>query len=469
MRIGFLQAIIPHVKRELEYPPLGLGYLSAYLKKYTEFHDIVFATTVEELANLRPNLVGISAVTQNYEVAIDQARQLRELCQAPVVIGGPHITGAPDSLDPAFDVGVVGEGEETFRELVEAFASGCWNPAAWSDIDGICYRTDVGQLLYTRPRVPLAPLDKIPPPDRDLIGAWWNNPALQAVSMLTSRGCPYTCVFCSSKRHFAGSPRYHSPEYIVAELHQIVARWHPTAITFWDDLFIAQGKRLSQLADLIVSQGLDEQLEFYCSVRANLITAQRLRDMLRMNIRGANFGAESASARVLKYLKGTEVNPSHNQAALEMMASTGLKPACSFVVGAPLETAQDLQLTLDFARRNRHLLTAAEFWPLVPFPGTPLWQTLIESGKIPTPVRNWSRFSLNVRGNGSTFWDSYLYLNENMSLQEFKMYFYQLQEESLLLEIRSQEQFARAEIQRYQQKNGELQEELRRAKLAMAV
>ncbi len=436
MKLGLMQTFDQNERLEAEYPPLGLGYLSSYLKKYLDFHDIVYEKRPEELVTHHPDIIGLSCVTQYYNLAVEQAQLLKRDKNAPIVIGGGHITCLPESLDPIFDVGVLGEGEETFLELMQLFIDKKWAPEYWAKVAGVCYRDESGAVVRTQTRPAINPVDKIPPPDRELLGDRWQIPFHQFISMVSSRGCPFDCVFCSSQMHFEGPTRYFSAEYVINELQEIIDRWNPASITFYDDLFIANPTRLKEISALIEERGFADQITFYCSTRANILSIDKLEDMRRMNVVGVNFGAESASDKILNYLKGGNITAAHNQKALELFAEYGIKPGCSFVVGSPPETAEDIQMTLDFVRKNRNLMAAAEFYPAVGYPGTPLWRDSVANGKIQLPVQDWTQFSLSIQGNGDKFWDRYIYINEKMSLDTFKMYYYQLQEESLQLAVK---------------------------------
>lgn len=162
------------------------------------------------------------------------------------MIGGSHITSVPESLDPVFDCGVIGEGEQTFLELVRLFENNQWGAEHWKEVDGIVFRNESGEVVRTEPRAQLDPMDTIPPPDRDLLGDQWNLPFNRFMSLITSRGCPYDCAFCASQLHYKGV-RYFSAEYVVREVEAVMEKWHPAAISFWDDLFIGDAKRLRSL------------------------------------------------------------------------------------------------------------------------------------------------------------------------------------------------------------------------------
>lgn len=436
MRLGLMQTFDHSKSLEEELPPLGLGYLSSYLKKFADFHDIVYEKTPEDLVAHKPTLIGVSSVTQYYTMAIEQAREMKRQTGAAMIVGGGHITCLPDSLDPVFDVGVIGEGEDTMLELFELHRTGRWGAEHFRNVAGICYHDEDGKVRRNGARPPIRPMDKVPPPDRELLGDRWTIPFSQFVSIVSSRGCPFDCMFCSSQKHFEGPTRYFSAEYVVREIEEVLDRWSPASIAFWDDLFIAQPTRLTEISHLVAERGLDKRVSFTCSTRANIVNEKKCEDMRRMNVIAVNFGAESGSDHVLRYLKGGNVSVEQNQKAIDLFNKYGINVACSFITGSPAERPEDAQATLDFVRRNRDKLIGAEFYPVVAYPGTQMWNEAVAAGKIPMPVADWGQFSLSVSGNAEEFWSKYIYLNEQMPVETYKMYFYQMQEESLQLALK---------------------------------
>ena len=157
--------------------------------------------------------------------------------------------------------------------------------------------------------------------------------------------------------------------------------------------------------------------------------------MKRMNVNAVNFGAESGSDHVLQYLKGGSVTVAKNQAAIDKLNDYGIAVACSFVVGSPAERREDAQATLDFVRRNKNKMVGAEFFPTVAYPGTQMWTDALMAGKIKMPIEDWGQFSLSVKGDGPQFWEKYVFLNDHMDIETFRMYFHQMQELSMELAL----------------------------------
>ncbi|MDP2726369.1 MAG: cobalamin-dependent protein, partial [Dehalococcoidia bacterium] len=224
MRVGLQQVIDDRSQVERRYPPLGLSYIASYLGKYGGLNDVVFRRDYQELIAETPDMVGISAVTHNFPRAVHSAQEIKKALKVPVIVGGPHISALPHSLPSCFDVGVLGEGEETFLEICRQYeAQGRLEPETLSHTPGIVFHGDGGTVV-TPPRPLIEPLDRIPFPRRDLFQEPWDSSFHQDMHMLTSRGCPYKCVFCFSTQYW-GRIRFFSPKYVVEEIKELVENW----------------------------------------------------------------------------------------------------------------------------------------------------------------------------------------------------------------------------------------------------
>ena len=239
IKILFINAIDPRSEIETRYTPLGVLYLSASLKRaFPEgtFDIKLVDRDIEETINsFRPDIVGITAVSQNFNHAIRHAK-LARLRGLPTIIGGVHVSIIPESITGDMDVGCIGEGELTIVELMKVFMEhNGFPPDRLEELDGIVFWKD-GTLATTRPRPLVTDMDRvIPCPDRSLEGP------VKHAYVFSSRGCPFRCVFCASSRYW-NQVRFFSAEYVFSELERLAGESGARMISFYDDLFVADRK-----------------------------------------------------------------------------------------------------------------------------------------------------------------------------------------------------------------------------------
>lgn len=389
-RILFVTATNPGVEIENRYKALWPGYLAAYAEKALGAGALDFRMTAgsleKQIESYRPDVVAISAVSQNYNRAVACARAAKSR-GAYVLMGGIHISMLPESLSQEMDIGVIGEGEETFAELMRILVEeDTFTPARLESVKGVAFRRD-GRLVITEPRPSIERLDDIPHPRRSLIGYDSHS------YVFTSRGCPFRCVFCASTR-FWNKVRFASAEYVIEEIRELAANGVKT-VSFYDDLFVADAGRLSAIADKIVALGLDRELRFTCSCRASIVNESVVADLKRMNVVSVGMGLESGNDRVLSFLKGTG-SVAANECAVNLLKDAGIQANASFVIGSPDETEEEVMDTYSFIRNSR--LDFTDVYVLTPLPGTPIWQYALERGLVSSKM-DWSRLDVNFWGS----------------------------------------------------------------------
>jgi len=379
-RILLVNAINPFVEAQNRYPALGLGYLVSMLRR--EMGSDVDVRLIEwgvedQIKDFKPHLFCLSSVSQNFQLAKQYAKTASD-AGIPVIVGGYHITEIPENLTTQMDVGVIGEGEYTLLELVEAFRShGSLQSSALAAVDGIVY-WELGEQVLTKNREVVGKstrsLDELPMPDRDMMKVRPHS------NMLTSRGCPYTCSFCASTR-FWPNIRYFSPEVMISEIRHLRDTYGVRYITFHDDLFIANVKRLEALHELVMSEGLPKQgFRFSCASSATRITDDMARMLKEMNFVSVSMGLESGNQEVLTRLKGKAFKVDINQNAVETLHRHGIHPHGSFIIGEAQETLDEMQETYDFIKRMP--LSLVNIYVLTPLPGTPVWHDAKARGLV---------------------------------------------------------------------------------------
>ena len=373
------------------YPPLGLGYIASYIKKYggydTEIID--FIESQDQLNNAikesSPDIVGFTAVTSNYQYVTELAEILRCKTDVPFIIGGPHISAMPESMAKVFDVGVIGEGEQTTLELMQTLTT----ISQIDDIDGIVHRVN-DELVFNSPREPIKQLDDIPHPNRDIFDMDYylkkhdilsNRKLVRGATMLTSRGCPFKCVYCQASSVW-GNVRYHSAKYVLDEIKYLIDTYNVEAINIIDDLCIADKTRLKRIVQMIENNGINKQIQFNINGRANLLTEDRVRLIKRMNAVQISIGFESGSEKVLNYLKGGTVTQNQNINALELAKKYKIPVGAQFMIGTPGESMNDLECTLKFIEHYKNWMSHINLNITTPLPGTQLWNYALDQGFV---------------------------------------------------------------------------------------
>jgi len=391
MKILFVNVVDEFRRRRMEkdISNLGTGYIAAYLRKYGGFEDIQIVEAGQrfDASKYDADVIGISCVTQNFNLAEKVAGEAKKT-RSFVVVGGHHITALPNNLTRDMDVAVLGEGEQTFLELIQALS--LFGKRAAFTIPGIAFK-DKGHVEFTAKRELIKPLDKIPFPARNLMRLGSHH----IVSMYSSRGCPYRCVFCSSA-HFWSSLRFFSAKYVTSEISDILAKYSPRRINISDDLFIADKARLKKISRRLRELGYHREVEFRCNVRANLVSREVASLLKAMNVKKVNMGLESGSPRILSYLKGDSVTVEQNERAINILNEYGFDVFGSFIIGSSSETVDDVMDTYRFIERVP--IYSGETFVMLPLPGTSVWNFGKENGVLSDSM-NWSDFEFYFQDN----------------------------------------------------------------------
>jgi len=327
-------------------------------------------------------------------------------------------------LDKVFDIGVIGEGELTMEEIVNLYLKkGEFFKKDLKKVKGIIFFDDSGKIVTTNPRLPIKNLDDLPIPDYSFVSKnYFMRQEIPTVSgigikcyLLTSRGCPYRCVFCSASRFWA-KMRLHSADYIARVAKKEIDEFGADHLRIMDDLFAINPERLREIKKAFDKYGILNKIKTAeCHARANLMTDELCKALKEMKVKTLNFGFESGSDKILEWLKCGTVSVEMNKKAILIANKYGFNVNGSLVYGSVGETIEDMKKTnefIDFAIKNN----AQHIWSFVltPLPNTPLWDLALKEGKVRNDNNmDWSLLSL----------DKPFFLDKSIDPKEFQKVF----------------------------------------------
>ncbi|MEK6820439.1 MAG: radical SAM protein [Nanoarchaeota archaeon] len=366
------------------FPPIGLAYIAAVLKKKGIEVKILEANAFnlsheqikKQIEEEKPDIVGITATTS----LIEEAHDIAKLCdkKIKVVIGGIHASSLPqETLEKfeRFDFLIRGEGEFTMLELAEG--------KEIEKIKGLSYRKGK-KIIHNKPRELIENLDGLPFPARELLpmGRYVSVGAKQQPSdyILSSRGCPYGCIFCADYLVHGRMFRYRSPENVIKEVEFL----HEKGIKefdFIDDNFTLLPERVKEICDLMIKKGLDRDMIWRCSngIRIDSVDLELLKKMKKAGCYMVSLGIESGNERILKNIKKS-ISLEKVREAVKLCRAAGIETRGLFMFGNLGEDEKTMQDTINFAKSLD--LDTATFHITIPFPNTEYWKIIKEEGEI---------------------------------------------------------------------------------------
>ncbi len=371
-------------------PPLGLSYVAGALEKAgfkVEMLDNYMLNKPNEevkqvLVKLNPEIVGITCGSATYRRCLETAKAVKEtLPSCKVVVGGWHASYMPDTLleHPDVDYVVMGEGERAMAELSRQITTSS-DPSLLAGIAGVGYKHD-GMLMKNPPKF-IENMDEIPFPARHLLPMHFYDRTIEflrakpADVMNISRGCPFSCAFCETRKLWGSACRTFSPARVMDEVRYMHEKFGTRGIYFINDNFTIKRKETEQLCELLQKSRLD--LEWVCDTRTDLVTKELLEKMHDAGCRAIWFGVESGSPRILKRINRT-ITLEQTENAFRLCKQVGIRVACSFMLGFPDETREDLEATRRFADKLDP--DWCQFNVFIAYPDSSLYQEMLQTGK----------------------------------------------------------------------------------------
>ncbi|GAB7027612.1 B12-binding domain-containing radical SAM protein [Geotalea toluenoxydans] len=372
--------------------PVGLGYINAVLKSHgyasqmANFSKFSWKETESIISRLRPQVLGIAQFTHNRFESVKLAALAKKINPATfVVFGGPHATHQyREILDrhKQVDAVVLGEGEESFLELVATLKG---ETPRLAEIKGIAFRTADG-IISTAARPPIADLDSVPFPAAYMDNAFGVDLHRQLEFIITSRGCPAACLFCSSPLFWGKSLRLRSPRNMVDEITLIRNRCGLIYFSIRDDTFTADKGRVMEFCRLLREEKVF--ILWNCQSRVSAVDEELLFAMKRAGCECIQFGVESGSPRILKAL-GKGINTEQVRKASALVRKAGMNLSIYLITGVKSEVDADTDATIKLVEAIQ--AHDGQVSPLAYYPGTEIFSKDVKAGAIGREIFNEDR------------------------------------------------------------------------------
>jgi anaerobic magnesium-protoporphyrin IX monomethyl ester cyclase len=389
--------INPPIETSFPQPPMGLMSIGAVLENEGYSVIIIDAPAckyshqniAEKVLRIKPKIVGITAMTPNMSSAVKAISAIKK--EFYLIMGGAHISVFPkETLKAieAIDIGVIGEGERTIIEVVGILLANSEksirNSAKSRELEqvrGIAFRKN-SEIVINAPRELISNLDDLPIPAYHLVPVekykahpphGRKNPAM---AILTSRGCPYHCIFCV-KHLFGNRVRARSSNKVIDEIKLLLNVYDIKEIMFYDDSFTINKKRVNQIADLLISEKI--KIPWSCETRVNLVDDNLLKKMRKSGCYLISYGVESGSQEILDNLK-KGITIDQVKKAFKWTHKAGINSAAYLMFGSPGETLKTIKKTQNFVRIIKP--DFVQYAICTPFPGNEMYEDALQEGVV---------------------------------------------------------------------------------------
>jgi len=377
-------------------PPISLPSIAAVLEK-EKFgvkilecigEDLNFSDVKNEIRNLNLSFIVINVSTATYYNDLEIVRLIKETINCHITAIGVHVSALPDVTlqESLLDSVIVGEPEMTCLDLAKAI-EGKQN---LREIRSISFKHE-NKIICNPARDFIEDLDSLPFPDRSLIDN--NKYTLPNIDrpytlLISSRGCPYECIFCTARQYYGKKIRLRSAKNIVDEAEEIMAKFGLKDIVMWSDTFTLVRDHVLEICDEIHRRGV--KFNWMCNSRVDKVDEIMLEKMKAAGCIGISYGIESGVQHILDNAK-KGINLRQIDSAFKWTKRAGIETLGHVIFGLPGETKATIRNTLDFVKKIKP--DFAQFYCAIPFPGTEFYSLCKEKGWLVT--KDWSRFEIN--------------------------------------------------------------------------
>ena len=344
------------------YPPLGILYISSYLEKQgveNEIFDTTFSSKKELwefLLQYLPEYIGIyvNLITKlNVLKIIKFVKSHKEFSRTKIILGGPDVRyNAENFLNHGADYLVIGEGEESFYELIKVLDTN--KQQSLKEIPGIGFKDEAGNTTLTQDRTLIKKIDELPIPNREKIdiaayqNVWKKHHGSDAISISTMRGCPYTCRWCS-RAVYGLSYRRRSPVKVIDELENIQTDYHPDTLWFVDDVFTISHKWMNEFTNELKRRNL--KINYECITRSDRMNEEVISMLKDSGCFRVWIGAESGSQKIINSMD-RRVDAEQVREMIKLTRKHGIETGTFIMLGYPGETEKDIEETIEHLKAS---------------------------------------------------------------------------------------------------------------------
>jgi len=365
-------------KRSSTLPPMNLTYIAAISEQRgdivkiidCELEDISSDKFLSYIEKFKPNIIGTTSTTPTFDITLKYTKDIKKAYpKIPIVLGGNHISIlGKDGFDKSIDYGIIGEGDYTWKEFLDAYES----KIDLSNIRGLLYRKK-GKVIFTGYRDIITDLDSLPLPARHLLemtkyyyGTMKGR--RRVTSIMATRGCPYHCIFCSTKV-FGNSVRKRSPQKVIEEMKNCINNYGTEHFYFNDDTVTLDKKYILELCDLMIKEKLN--ITWESSTRANRVDDEIISTLAKSGCVRLSFGLESVNENIRKIMR-KEVPLEDYIKANKLTNKYNIETINSCMIGLPGENIDTIRELLRFLRKSKEI-KQANIAIAIPYPGTQLY------------------------------------------------------------------------------------------------
>ncbi len=373
---------------QTSHPHVGVACLVSFLKEkgiqisiFDEGIEESGLKLIQKIDNFKPDLIGISIFSYSYGFAKNLLKIIKSRCDIPVVAGGPHVSAIRSEImeNAYIDFAIKDEGEYPLLMLIEGMGN---ISCGFDRINGLIWRK--GKEVFENPDAPyIENLDALPFPDYEAFNIK-RYPCYKGktLPLITSRGCPFGCNYCSVRLSMGQRFRARSAENVFAEIQRLYGQgWRSFDIN--DDCFSLDKQRAEKICDLIIQDKLDIRFQLYNGIRADTVNPNLLRKMKRAGCYFISYGCEAGNNRILKLInKGITLEQVRD--AVKWTNEAGIHNSVNFIIGHKEETQKDALDTINFAASLP--TDFVNFYNLLPYPGTESFEWARKHAKFLVPL-----------------------------------------------------------------------------------